>query len=278
MNAWLAQHAGEARLLLVVVVLLSLLLLERLRPRRRESLGLRRRVRNLALAALGAVLVFVLLPLTAVAMAHWAGDSGIGVFNLLAWPPLLEFALVLVLLDLAIYWQHRWFHEFRVLWPIHRVHHSDLGFDTTTGLRFHPVEILLSLGYKFGVIVLLGASAAGVAVYEMLLVGFALFGHANLRLSSRLDRALRWVLVTPDWHRVHHSVHRQETDSNYGNILTLWDRIFGSARAQPRDGHDAMRIGLAEFRDARDQGFPALLAQPLRRVTRAPTSDDLPHA
>lgn len=278
MNAWLAAHAAELRLLVVIALLLLLWLFERLRPRRHESLGLLRRARNLGLATLGALLVYLLLPLTAIAVAQWAAASGIGAFNLVAWPAALEFALVLVLLDLAIYWQHRWFHEIRALWPIHRVHHSDIGFDTTTGLRFHPLEIMLSLGFKFGVIMLLGASPASVACYEILLVGFALFGHANLRLPTRLDGALRWLLVTPDWHRVHHSVHRHETDSNYGNILTLWDRAFGSARAQPRDGHTAMGIGLTAFRSPAEQRLAALMAQPLRRVTRAPNTDDHSHA
>jgi sterol desaturase/sphingolipid hydroxylase (fatty acid hydroxylase superfamily) len=270
MSVWIADHAVLLRLALVLLVLSLLLALERLRPRREVTPDWKRRGRNLALAPLGALLLYLVMPVTAVAFAQQAATGSFGALTRVDWPHWLEMALGLVLLDLAIYGQHRAFHRIALLWPLHRVHHSDIAFDVSTGLRFHPGEILLSMGYKLGVIALLAPSAITVACYEMLLVGFALITHANVSLPTGVDRLLRRVFVTPDWHRVHHSVHRDETDSNYGNILSLWDRIFASYRAQPRAGHVAMQIGLPQLRDAEFQSLSALLLQPARRVL--PTS------
>lgn len=271
-GAWWPPDAGLVRLAIVLALLLGLLAWQRARPRRGEASPARRRWRNLGLAAIGAVLVYALLPVTAVAFAALAGARGWGLLAATAWPAPVAGALAVVALDLAIYWQHRAFHRIPGLWRIHRVHHSDTRFEVTLGLRFHPAEILLSMLYKFAVIAALGAAPAAVALYEILLASFALITHADVALPANWDRRLRLLLVTPDWHRVHHSVHRDETDSNYGNLLTLWDRLFASHVDQPRDGHRGMVIGLPEFRDPADQTLPALLRLPLIGAARS-----LPH-
>lgn len=206
--------------------------------------------------------MLALVPVAAVGTAFWAQAHGWGLLNAVNLPAWSEIAIAWLALDGAIYWQHRSFHEIRALWPLHRVHHSDTEFDTSSALRFHPAEILLSAAYKSGVALALGAPPLAVLLLETTVNGFALFNHSNLRLP--FDALLRKLVVTPDVHRVHHSVHRAETDSNYGSSLLLWDRLFGSYTPQPRDGHERMRIGLEEFRDGPAQKLTALLAQPLR--------------
>ena len=263
MTAWLLAHAGLARLLIVAAVLVLLLAWQRARPKRGDATIPGRQWRNVALVLVASAVVVVLVPVTAVAFAAAMAADGTGLFNRIALPAAVEGLLGVVLLDLAIYWQHRWFHQVPVLWRIHRVHHSDLGFDATLGLRFHPAEIVLSLLYKLALIAVLGVAAGTVLLYEILLASFALITHADIALPSRWDVRLRRVFVTPDWHRVHHSVHRDETDSNYGNILSVWDRLFASHVPQPRDGHAGMRIGLPVFRDPGAQRLFALLRQPL---------------
>jgi sterol desaturase/sphingolipid hydroxylase (fatty acid hydroxylase superfamily) len=267
-DAWL-DLAGPIRLAVVLGLLLLLLLCQRLWPVRGERSPARRRWRNLGIAFAGAVLVYLVMPVTAVVFAWRMDASGIGLLALTHWPAWIEFALAIVVLDLAIYWQHRWFHVVPALWRIHRVHHSDVQFEVTLGLRFHPIEILLSMLYKFAVIAALGPTPTAVALYEILLAGFALITHTDVAIAPAWERRLRRVFVTPDWHRVHHSVHRHETDSNYGNILTLWDWIFASRIDQPQDGHTRMTIGLPEFRTQREQTLPALLRQPLTSTLKS---------
>lgn len=254
---------GLVRLVVVVALLLILSACQRAWPRRGDPSLPRRRWRNLGLAAISAAVVYLVLPVSAVSFAAIMRDQGFGLLAATHWPSGVESVLTIAALDLAIYWQHRVFHRLPWLWRIHRVHHSDTQFEVTLGLRFHPVEILLSMLYKLAVIAALGPPAATVALYEVLLTAFALIAHADIALPGKWDRRLRLVLVTPDWHRVHHSVYRNETDSNYGNLLTLWDRIFASHVAQPRDGHDVMAIGLPKFRALADQTLPALLRLPL---------------
>jgi sterol desaturase/sphingolipid hydroxylase (fatty acid hydroxylase superfamily) len=188
----------------------------------------------------------------------------------------VEWLLGIALLDMAIYWQHRWFHEIPFLWRVHRVHHSDVGFEATLGFRFHPAEIVLSLYFKLAIIAVFGIGVGTVVLYEILLASFALITHADVALSPKWDSVLRRVIVTPDWHRVHHSVHGDETNSNYGNILSVWDHLFTSHISQPRDGHLKMQIGLEYFRSAADQTIPALLRQPVvrNRDLAAHTGDD----
>ncbi len=199
------------------------------------------------------------LPLLAVGAALDAAHNGWGLFNALDWPAWVEITLAILILDFAIWTQHLVTHKVPLLWRLHRVHHADRDMDVTTAIRFHPVEIALSMGLKIGLVYALGPAALAVILFEIILNGTALFNHANLRLSLAFDRLLRLVLVTPDMHRVHHSVHRDEHDSNYGFALSVWDRIFGTYVAQPAEGHDAMTVGL-RWQDNR----PARLGWSLR--------------
>jgi sterol desaturase/sphingolipid hydroxylase (fatty acid hydroxylase superfamily) len=176
----------------------------------------------------------------------------------------LAVLLSILLLDLAIYLQHVLFHAVPGLWRLHRMHHADLEFDVTTGLRFHPVEIVLSMVIKLAVVAALGAPAVAVLLFEVLLNATALFNHGTIRLPAGWDRVLRWVMVTPDMHRVHHSVIPAETNSNFGFNLPWWDRLLGTYRAQPKAGHDGMTIGIKQFRTRRDLWLDRMLLQPLR--------------
>ena len=170
----------------------------------------------------------------------------------------------MVLFDLAIYLQHVMVHAVPALWRLHRMHHSDLDFDVTTGARFHPVEILLSMAIKLALVAALGPPAIAVLIFEVALNGSSMFNHANLRLPGALDRCLRWIVVTPDMHRVHHSIVPFETNSNFGFCLPWWDRLFGTYRDQPGAGHVGMTIGIEEFRDPREQRLDRMLTQPVR--------------
>jgi sterol desaturase/sphingolipid hydroxylase (fatty acid hydroxylase superfamily) len=197
-------------------------------------------------------------------MALLASERGWGLLNIFAVPGWLAFLVSLLLLDLAIYLQHVMFHAVPALWRLHRMHHADLEFDVTTGLRFHPIEILLSMALKLAIVVALGPPAIAVLVFEVLLNGTALFNHSNIRIPLGLDRILRLIVVTPDMHRVHHSIHPSETNSNFGFNLPWWDRLLGTYRAQPREGHEGMTIGIEQFRTPRDLWLDQMLIQPLR--------------
>lgn len=260
---WIAASGWELRISMFAAVLALMLTLEQRLPRRREApLRRLRWPANFGLALAGA-LVVRLLPLLAVGVAVRAQQTGWGLFNQFQLPAAVSVIIAWLLLDCAIYWQHRAMHALPLLWRLHRAHHSDIAFDVTTALRFHPLEILLSMLYKMGVVLALGAPLAAVILFEIGLNAAALFNHANLQLRG--DHWLRWLLVTPDFHRVHHSLHREETDSNYGNVLSVWDFLFHSYTPQPREGHVAMRLGLAEFRDDEQQTITSLLLLPFRR-------------
>lgn len=213
---------------------------------------LRRWMTNLSIVALGFAAVRLLgliaAPLVAVGAAMLAESRGWGLFNALVWPPWIEIALSLVVLDFAIWLQHLVSHKVPLLWRFHRMHHADLDIDVTTALRFHPVEIALSMLWKVACVLVLGPSALAVVLFEVILNACAMFNHANLDLPPALDRALRLILVTPDMHRVHHSIHRREHDSNYGFNLAIWDRLFGTYIPQPEGGHRGMTIGLSAYR------------------------------
>jgi sterol desaturase/sphingolipid hydroxylase (fatty acid hydroxylase superfamily) len=259
----LPETADALRLGLFLGLLLLLLVLERCWPRRGDAADpVRRWTANLGLAATGSLLVQLLPGAGAVGAALWAQQQEIGLLPALGLGPLLQGLAGLVLLDLLIYAQHRLFHRLPLFWRLHRVHHSDLKLDATTGLRFHPFEIGLSLLLKMAAVALLGVPPLGVLLFEVLLNGLAMFNHADLALPPRLEAWLRPWLVTPDLHRIHHSIHRDETDSNYGVSVTFWDRAFGSYRDQPREGQPGLRLGLPEQRAP--LGLAGLLRWPLR--------------
>jgi sterol desaturase/sphingolipid hydroxylase (fatty acid hydroxylase superfamily) len=242
--------------------------LEAVAPRRPRDLTRSRRwPTNLAMTVLNTVALrglAVLLPLLAIGAALDAGAQGWGLFNQVGWPGWLELVFAVLILDLCIWAQHLVTHKVPLFWRFHRVHHADRDMDVTTGFRFHPVEIIASMGLKIGLVYVLGPSALAVLVFEVLLSGTALFNHANLALPAPVDRVLRLVLVTPDMHRVHHSVLREEHDSNYGFCLSVWDRIFRTHVPQPKAGHDAMTVGL-EWQDERPARLGWALGLPFRR-------------
>jgi sterol desaturase/sphingolipid hydroxylase (fatty acid hydroxylase superfamily) len=247
------------------LVLLGMAIWELLTPRREQKITRSTRwPSNIAVVVLDSLLVRLLFPIGAVALALLAEARGWGLFNVLALPGWLTVPAGIVLLDLAIYLQHVLFHAVPALWRFHRMHHADLEFDVTTGVRFHPVEILLSMAIKLVVVLVIGTPALAVLIFEILLNATSLFNHGNVALPARVDRALRWVMVTPDMHRVHHSILARETNSNYGFNLPWWDRLFGTYRAQPEAGHLGMTIGIEQFRERREQRLDHMLTQPFR--------------
>lgn len=218
---------------------------------------------NLGLVVLNTVVLRLVFPAAAVGMAVFAAEQGWGVFNYLEVPFWLAVLASVLVLDFMIWLQHVMVHAVPALWRLHRVHHADLDFDVTTGSRFHPLEILLSMGIKFAVIAVLGPPVLAVVLFEVLLNATAMFNHSNVRIPLGVDRVLRWFVVTPDMHRVHHSVEDDETNSNFGFNLPWWDRLFGTYRAQPRAGHEAMSIGIHGYRDLRQVGWlPGMLWLP----------------
>jgi sterol desaturase/sphingolipid hydroxylase (fatty acid hydroxylase superfamily) len=220
---------------------------------------------NLGLVALNTLLLRLLFPAAAVGMAAFAAEQGWGLLNYYAPPLWLAVTFSVVALDFVIWLQHVMVHAIPLLWRIHRVHHADPDYDLTTGARFHPFEIVLSMLIKFAAIVVLGPPLVAVILFEVLLNATAMFNHGNVRLPTRVDRLLRWLVVTPDMHRVHHSVEEDETNSNFGFNLPWWDRLLGTYRAQPRGGHEGMSIGIHGYNDPRDVSWlPGLLTLPLR--------------
>lgn len=260
---WLAIE-GPLRLGVFLAVLVGLKLAELRWPRRGDGAWTWRQLTNLGLLVVSNALLRLVVPVLAVGFALHLEALGLGLLPLLGLPTWAAVLLAVVLMDLAIYAQHRAFHRVPLFWRLHRVHHSDVAFDTSLALRFHPLEMLLSMAWKLAVIALLGAPALAVLIFEIALSAFALFSHADLRLPPTLDAMLRRLIVTPDVHRVHHAVERAEHDRNYGFCLSVWDRLFGSWQDQPREGHVAMRIGLADFREPGAQRIGALLLQPFR--------------
>lgn len=265
MNA-LLQHEPAVRLGFFFGVFAAMALWELLAPRR--ALGVSKAWRwtnNLGLVFLNTALLRVLFPTTAVALALAAQAERWGVLNHLDLPAWLEIVAAVVALDFAIWLQHVMFHAVPALWRLHRVHHADLDYDLTTGARFHPIEILLSMLIKFAAILLLGPPAVAVLVFEVALNASSMFNHGNVRLALGLDRLLRLAVVTPDMHRVHHSIEDHETNSNFGFNLSLWDRLFGTYKAQPDAGHERMTIGIRGHRDEREvDRLPGMLALPFR--------------
>ncbi|MDG1529803.1 MAG: sterol desaturase family protein [Paracoccaceae bacterium] len=265
-NSILASEAN-IRLSVFLGVLTLMAVWEFIAPARR--LEIPRFIRwsnNLGLVVVDTILVRLLFPILAVGLAQTVNGASFGLIPYLNLPMWLGFILAFLILDLVIYLQHVMFHFVPALWRLHRVHHSDVDFDVTTALRFHPIEIIMSMVIKLAVIAALGPVAVAVMVFEVVLNASAMFNHSNIRLPRGLDRIVRLFLVTPDMHRVHHSVHPDETNSNFGFNLPWWDFLMGTYRAQPRDGHETMDIGIHRFRSRRDQWLDYLLVQPLRRL------------
>lgn len=245
--------------------------LEFVSPRRKLRLSRARRwLTNLTIIAVDNVIVRLMaslaVPLVAVAAAVFAEEQGIGLFNWLGWPAAIEVLIAIVVLDFALWLQHVASHKVPLFWRLHQMHHADPDIDITTGIRFHPIEIALSMLWKIIWVLALGASALAVVLFEVILNAGAMFSHANLKLPNWLDRVLRIVIVTPDMHRVHHSVVRLEHDSNYGFNLSIWDRIMGTYTDQPNNGHEGMTIGLAPYQSDEPARVGWSLLLPFRRL------------
>ena len=250
MTEFILNHEAAIRLGFFLGVLALMAGAELAVPRRVLSLPRPARwASNLGIVFLNTALVRLLLPVTAAGFAMLAARQGWGLFNYFEVPPWFAVIAAVVILDFAIYLQHVMFHAVPLLWRLHRMHHADLDFDVTTGARFHPVEIVLSMLIKFAVIAVLGAPVAAVIVFEVLLNATSMFNHGNLRLPLALDRVLRLFVVTPDMHRVHHSIEDHETNSNFGFSLPWWDRLCGTYKPQPDAGHESMTIGIRDFRE-----------------------------
>jgi len=259
------EHEPLIRLGAFAGVLIAMTAWEVWAPRRPQRIGRARRwPGNLGVVVLDTIILRIIFPTAAVGMALIAKAHGFGLFNAVELPRLVAILASVILLDLAIYLQHVLFHAVPVLWRLHRMHHADLEFDVTTGVRFHPFEILLSMVIKLVVVAALGAPALAVLVFEVLLNATSMFNHGNVRLPAALDRVMRWIIVTPEMHRVHHSIAPRETNSNFGFNLPWWDRWFGTYRAEPAAGHENMTIGIEQFRDPRELRLDRMLAQPFR--------------
>jgi len=254
---------GLERLLIFVAVLVIMVVWEFLSPRRQLIYSRSQRwLANVGLSVLSTILMRFTIAGAAFFAANYATENHWGLLNLSSLPLWLSFTLSIVLLDLAIYGQHRASHQWSWLWRLHKVHHTDLEFDVSTAIRFHPIEILLSMGYKGLCILFIGVNPAAVIVFEIILSSCALFNHSNVKLPLVVDKWLRLFLVTPDMHRVHHSVIQAETDSNYGFSISIWDRLFGSYIDQPAQGHERMHIGLADYRESKDLKLTKILMIP----------------
>ena len=260
------QYEQNLRLAFFIGTLSIVALWEIIAPRRmlNES-KLKRWATNLILVVINTAVVRFFLPVLPVGLALIIQEQGWGILNIMAMPLWINTLLAFIAFDFIIYLQHMLFHFLPVLWRLHRMHHTDLDFDVTTGNRFHPIEIIISTGIKLAAVVLIGPTAGAVIAFEIVLNSSSQFNHGNIRIPDELDRRLRLIVVTPDMHRVHHSVKPGETNSNFGFNLPWWDRIFGTYRPQPEKGHQLMAIGLKEYRDFAKLSLPYLLIQPFMR-------------
>jgi sterol desaturase/sphingolipid hydroxylase (fatty acid hydroxylase superfamily) len=255
----------QLRLIAFLGVLVAMALWELAAPRRRQEIPrVIRWTNNLGLVMIDTILLRLSFPILAVGLAVIAQERGWGLFNIIEMPRWVAVLVSIVLLDLVIYLQHVMFHAVPALWRLHRMHHADLEFVVTTGLRFHPVEIIMSMGIKLAVVMALGPPAVAVLIFEVLLNATAMFNHSNIRLPLLVDRFLRLIVVTPDMHRVHHSIIPEETNSNFGFNLPWWDRLLGTYKAQPKAGHEGMSIGIEQFRTTRDLWLDRMLVQPVK--------------
>ena len=245
---------------------------ELLAPRRSLTTSKASRwISNLGIVLIDTAALRLILPVQAVAMALFVETRGWGILNNVILPQWIKIVLGVLGLDFVIYLQHAMFHALPLFWRLHRMHHTDLDFDVTTGIRFHPIEILLSMGIKMAVVMVLGASALAVVLFEVLLNGTSMFNHGNVRLPKGIDRGLRLLVVTPEMHRVHHSVVIKEHNSNFGFNFPWWDRLMGTYQGQPMKGHEGMTIGLNQFRDPKRLTLPWLIILPFFEIGRYPS-------
>ncbi|MEM8918027.1 MAG: sterol desaturase family protein [Pseudomonadota bacterium] len=267
----LAPYENAIRLGVFAGIFVLMALLEALMPQKRRVQPRGPRwLTNLGLVVAGTVLLRISMPILAIGMALVAAQNGWGLLAMVELPLWAEVVIAFLLLDLLIYAQHVAFHKVPLFWRFHKIHHADRDLDVTSGVRFHPVEAVLSMIWKLLCIVAIGPAAIAVFLFEVILNAASLFHHANFRLPQEADRILRWMMVTPDMHRVHHSVRRSETDSNFSFFLTVWDRLFGTYVAQPKDGHKGMTIGLDEYQSDQPSGLGWSLVEPFRPGTQVP--------
>jgi sterol desaturase/sphingolipid hydroxylase (fatty acid hydroxylase superfamily) len=263
MKQFVLNHEPVIRFSFFLGILILMAIWELLAPRRPLTTSKPTRwYNNLGIAFIDSLVLRLLLPVQAVGVALYIGKHGWGILNNVTLPGWAGIVFGILGLDLVIYLQHAMFHAIPSFWRLHRVHHTDLDFDVTTGIRFHPIEILLSMGIKMAAVTVLGVSAISVVLFEVLLNATSMFNHGNVRLPGRMDRVLRFLVVTPDMHRVHHSVVIQEHNSNFGFNFPWWDRFLGTYQNQPARGHDGMTIGLSQFREPKRLTLPWLLIQP----------------
>jgi len=266
LNEFVLANEKTIRTGFFVAILLIMAVWEILAPRRALTVSkMVRWVNNLGLVALNTALLRYAFPTAAVGVALFAQQHGWGLLNYYSIPFWLAVLATVVAMDFIVYLQHVLVHAIPMLWRLHRVHHADLDYDLTTGARFHPIEIFLSMGIKFATIVVLGPPVVAVIIFEVILNFMAMFNHANVKLPLGLDRVMRKLFVTPDMHRVHHSVEDDEANSNFGFNLSIWDQLFGTYRDQPRAGHEGMTIGIHKFRTQKDASWlPGMLLLPLK--------------
>ena len=264
LNETIIDYEIGLRLVAFFAILLVMASWELLAPRR--TLTVSKSIRwanNLGIVALNTVILRLIFPAAAVGIAAFAHSQGWGILHYLQLPFWISVIISVIVLDAVIYTQHVLVHAIPILWRLHRVHHADLDFDVTTGSRFHPIEIIFSMLIKFAAIILIGPPVLSVLIFEVLLNASSMFNHANVRIPPNFDRVLRWFIVTPDMHRVHHSVEDDETNSNFGFNFPWWDRMFGTYRNQPRAGHEQMTIGINTFRDQQHCSWlPGMLVLP----------------
>ncbi len=263
MTDFIFTHEVSIRLFFFISIFLSVAFFETRFPRRKLIVSKTDRWKvNIGLVVLNSITLRLFWAAGAFGVAYWVNEQGWGIMNFLEYPHFLNVIVAVLILDFIIYLQHVMFHAVPTLWRLHMVHHADLDFDVTTGTRFHPIEILISMIIKAGIIVALGPPVLAALIFEILLNGTAMFNHSNIDIPGSWDRFLRLFIVTPDMHRVHHSVFPNETNSNFGFNLSWWDKLLGTYRVQPRLGHEGMSIGLNQFRDQSRLSLPRLIMLP----------------
>ena len=262
---WLELDTNAVRLTVFLIFLIGMSALEALVPRKsRVAPRAERWLTNIGFAVIDTIALRILVPIAAVGTAIWAQENSFGILHLVDLPLAVKIITAILVLDLALYWQHVATHKIPLFWRFHKVHHADRDLDASSGVRFHPVEICVSMIFKMFIVAIIGAPLIAVIIFEIILNACALFNHANVRLPIWMDRMLRIFIVTPDYHRVHHSIIETETNSNYGFSLTLWDHLFKSYQAQPAAGHDRMKIGLSEHQDSKPQRLIWSLSLPFK--------------